>query len=160
MISRNPGERHEICPVKEIPPGGRKLVEVDGLSIGIFNLDGEFHALLNICPHQGAPLCKGEVTGMATSSEVGEYEWERDGQIVRCPWHHWEFDITTGESVFNPHRVRTKTYDVRIEAKSETVEENGMTRQEDRYGTTLEGDEPPVDIFSVNVEDELVVLYV
>ena len=50
--------RHVVATVEEIPPGQRKIVEVAGRSIGIFNVSGEFFALRNRCPHQGGPLCR------------------------------------------------------------------------------------------------------
>jgi 3-phenylpropionate/trans-cinnamate dioxygenase ferredoxin subunit len=106
---------HRICHVSELPPGGRKIVELAGKSIGVFNVGGRFYALRNICPHQFAPLCEGKITGYAPPSAVGEYEWAAAGGIVRCPWHGWEFDITTGRSVFNPNRVRTQSLPVTVE---------------------------------------------
>jgi len=147
--------RHEICPVSEIPPGERRIVEASGLSIGIFNLDGEFYALANVCPHQLADLCAGQIGGLVTAPRVGEYAFERDGQIVRCPRHRWAFDITTGESVFNPH-LRTRTFDV----ETEPTGEDAGSEQRATYGTELHGDEPPIDTYEVEVEDEQVVLYV
>ena len=150
-------EKYEVCSVDELPPGERKIVEVSGLSIGVFNLNGEYYALNNACPHQLADLCKGRLTGVVTSSSVGEFDWERDGQIIQCPWHHWEFDITTGESVFNPH-LRARTYDTEVESKTT----DGEKRDEedvvecDTYGTTLQGDEPPVETYSVEVEEDIV----
>ncbi len=53
---------------------------------------------------------RGPLTGLATGDRPGTPALERAGEIVRCPWHGWEFDIRTGRSVFNPHRVRTKSY--------------------------------------------------
>jgi nitrite reductase/ring-hydroxylating ferredoxin subunit len=151
--------RYEVCPVEELSDGERKIVEVDGLSIGVFNVDGEFYALNNTCPHQLAPLCEGEVTGITSAEAVGEYEWSRDGEIIKCPWHHWAFDITTGKSVFNPHEVRTRTYDVEVES-SQPGDEPSEQRDDPEYGTELAGDEPPVETYDVAVEREIVVLYV
>jgi len=110
---------HEICKVYELPPGERIIIEIGGRSIGVFNVHGEFFALRNTCPHEGAELCKGTITGMNLPSEVGEYNWVRDGEIIRCPWHAWEFDIKTGKSIFNPHKIRVKCYDVEVEANEE-----------------------------------------
>jgi len=110
---------HEICKVSELPPGERIIVEIGNKSIGVFNVHGEFFALRNTCPHEGAELCKGTITGMNLPSEVGEYNWVRDGEIIRCPWHAWEFDIKTGKSIFNPHKVRVKCYDVEVEGSEE-----------------------------------------
>jgi len=110
---------YEVCKVAELPPGGRIIVELDGKSIGVFNVHGEFFALRNTCPHEGAELCKGTITGMNLPSEVGEYKWVRDGEIIRCPWHGWEFDLKTGKSIFNPHKVRVASYDVEVEGGEE-----------------------------------------
>jgi len=158
--------RHELCPATELPPGERIIVEVEGLSIGVFNVDGEYHAVNNVCPHQLAPLCEGTLTGTVTAEEVGEYDWERDGRIIRCPWHNWEFDITTGRSVFNPHAVRTRTYDVSVETANSGCSDcpnsshSSSPADPDDYGTDLAGDPPPVETYEVDVVDEAVVVYV
>ena len=102
--------RFVVCPADELPPGSRRIIEHDGRTIGVFNLGGQLFALKNVCPHKYAPLCEGPVTGLATGDRPGTPALERAGEIVRCPWHGWEFDIRTGRSVFNPHRVRTKSY--------------------------------------------------
>ena len=81
----------------------------------MFNVNGSLYALRNTCPHQGAPLCLGLITGMMAPSRPGEHLWQREGEILRCPWHGWEFDITTGRSVFNPHRTRVRRYEVTVE---------------------------------------------
>ena len=92
-------------------------------------------------PTRGAPLCRGTITGTARSTQPGEIIWERDGQILRCPWHGWEFDIASGRSVFNPHRLRVRTYDVTVEQ------------------TEPEEEDPSVESFDVTVEDGWVVLH-
>lgn len=106
--------KHIIGTVDEIPPGERKLVTVAGREIGIFNIRGEFYALRNRCPHQGGVLCKGRVSGFVTASVPGEYEYTRKGEILRCPWHGWEYDIKTGQSWVDPASVRVRSYDVEI----------------------------------------------
>src|SRR5579883_2376416 len=106
--------RHAVATVGEIPPGSRKLVEVAGRSIGVFNVGGEFFALRNRCPHQGAELCTGTLGGCVTSPAPGEYQLTRPGEILRCPWHGWEFDLRTGRSHFDPRRVRVKSYPVLV----------------------------------------------
>ena len=106
--------RHVVGRVEEIPPGGRKIVRVEGREIGIFNLDGDFYALRNSCPHQAARVCLGRVVGTALPSDVYEFKFGREGRILRCPWHEWEYDIATGESVFDPE-VRIKTYPVDVQ---------------------------------------------
>jgi 3-phenylpropionate/trans-cinnamate dioxygenase ferredoxin subunit len=104
--------RHAVAPIGDVPPGSRKLFTVKGRPIAIFNLDGTFYGLLNRCPHQGGSLCDGIVTGLLQSSAPGQYSYTRKGEIVRCPWHGWEFDIRTGQSYCDPARIRTKTYAV------------------------------------------------
>ena len=111
--------RHIVATVGEIPPGGRKIVEVAGRSIGIFNVGGDFYALRNRCPHQGGPLCEGRLSGFLRSSRPGEYEYSRKGEILRCPWHGWEFDVRTGQSWFDPKRTRVRRYEVTVEAGDE-----------------------------------------
>lgn len=108
--------KYVVATADEIKPGGRKVVEVEGRSIGVFNLDGEFFALLNRCPHQGGPLCEGYVSGALESSGPGQYVYARKGEILRCPWHGWEFDIRTGQSWFNPGRTRVRSYAVAVES--------------------------------------------
>ncbi|MCA9878526.1 MAG: Rieske 2Fe-2S domain-containing protein, partial [Thermomicrobiales bacterium] len=85
--------RYVVAPVDEIPPGERLIVDIAGRSIGVFNVKGEFFALRNRCPHQGGPLCTGPVGGFVSSSGPGDYHLARHGEILRCPWHGWEFDI-------------------------------------------------------------------
>lgn len=106
--------KHVVATVDEIPPGERKIVEIAGRSIGVFNLGGEFFALRNRCPHQGGPLCLGKQSGFIQSAGPGEYEYSRKGEILKCPWHGWEFDIRNGQSWFDPARVRVRQYDVTV----------------------------------------------
>lgn len=105
--------RHVVARVDEIPPGGRKIVRVAGREVGLFNLDGTLYALKNVCPHQGARVCLGKVVGTTLPSAVYEFRYGLEGRILRCPWHEWEYDITTGRSVFDPN-VRIVTYPIEI----------------------------------------------
>jgi nitrite reductase/ring-hydroxylating ferredoxin subunit len=120
--------KHVVATVDEIPPGGRKIVAVAGRSIGVFNLGGEFFALRNSCPHQGGELCRGALSGAVTSRGPGDYAYDRPGEIVRCPWHGWEFDVRTGRSWCDPARLRVRRYDVTIEAGGETTPDDSEER--------------------------------
>jgi nitrite reductase/ring-hydroxylating ferredoxin subunit len=107
-----------IGPARDLRAGSRKIVRIPGVgSVGVFNVAGEYFALKNACPHQGGPLCLGRLTGTTRPhfrpGEAPEIEWIRDGEILRCPWHNWEFDIRTGEAVFNGTK-RVATYPVAI----------------------------------------------
>ena len=114
--------RHVVATTDEIPPGQRKVVTVDGREIVIFNLDGDYVGVLNRCPHQGGRLCDGVVTGHVTSSEPGKIDYSRPGEIIRCPWHGWFFDLRTGQSWGEPERVKTRNYDVAVADGSQLVE--------------------------------------
>jgi len=140
--------RHIVGRVSEFGLGQRQIVEAEGRSIGVFNVDGSFYALKNSCPHQAAPLCLGSIKGMTMPSKPGEYIWAREGEILRCPWHGWEFDITTGRSIFNPHRMRVKAYDVTVESSLAALPD--MATEEDES----------VETFEVSVEDGWIILHV
>ncbi len=107
--------------VEEIPSGERKLIVPfrGRAGIGVFNVNGTYHALRNLCPHKLGPLCTGRVGGRPEavappSAYAGEPAIARDGEIIRCPWHLWEFDIITGRCLVDP-QMRVKTYPVAIE---------------------------------------------
>ncbi len=114
--------RYVVATVDEIPPGGRKIVEVAGRSIGVFNIGGEFYALRNSCPHQGGALCEGRLSGLLLATVPGEYTYTRRGEILRCPWHGWEFDVRTGQSWFDPARTRVRNYPVQVAEGKELAE--------------------------------------
>ncbi len=106
-------QRHPVAVVGEIPPGQRKLVEISGRTIGVFNVHGSYVAVLNLCPHENAPVCLGRLTGTTLNSTPGEFKWGREGEILVCPWHGWEFDITTGECLAD--RRKLHRYPVSVE---------------------------------------------
>jgi 3-phenylpropionate/trans-cinnamate dioxygenase ferredoxin subunit len=108
------GTSYVVARAAELPPGTRKIVEIAGRSIAVFNIGGELYALRNRCPHQGGPLCSGYQFGALSASTPGEYAYERAGEIIRCPWHGWEFDIRTGQSWFDPARMRVRSYPVSV----------------------------------------------
>lgn len=114
--------RHVVAAASEIPPGGRRRIDVAGRAIALFNVDGEFFAILDRCPHQGGSLCGGELIGLLESTEPGDYRYTRRSEILRCPWHGWEFDIRTGKSWCDPERTRTPRYAVAVAAGRELVE--------------------------------------
>ena len=120
--------RYIVGPVEDIAPGQRKIVVPfrGRAGIGVFNVAGTFYALRNLCPHKSGPLCTGAATGrMVADRPPGAdgfgLEWERDGEIIRCPWHLWEFEIATGRCLVD-RRVRVKTYQVVIEDGQIVVE--------------------------------------
>lgn len=114
--------RHILAKAKDIPVGERKLVEVNGRQIAVFNLNGEYFAIQNRCPHEGASLCHGKLVGLVESDEPGQYRFSRAGELLRCPWHGWEFDIKTGKSWFDPKRTKVSRFEVSVKAGCELAE--------------------------------------
>lgn len=106
-------KEYTVGSVDEIPVGSSKIVKIGKQEIGIYNVNGEFYAVRNLCPHKGAPLCRGLVSGTTLPSKPNEYLWGREGEILRCPWHGWEFDLQTGISLIDPN-VRARTYPVEV----------------------------------------------
>jgi nitrite reductase/ring-hydroxylating ferredoxin subunit len=106
-------KRHPVAQAADITPGGRRVVTVGRVEIGIFNVGGEFRAYRNACPHAGAPVCLGRVSGTSLPSGVYEYLYGKEGCILRCPWHGWEFDLRTGEHIVDP---RTRLKEVPLES--------------------------------------------
>ncbi len=113
--------KHVVAAVGDIPPGSRKLTHLNGRAIVVFNLGGTFYALNNRCPHRGGSLHLGIQTGVVQSKEPGRYDYSRRGELVKCPWHGWEFDIRTGQSYCDPKRFRARAYPVNVEPGSSVV---------------------------------------
>jgi 3-phenylpropionate/trans-cinnamate dioxygenase ferredoxin subunit len=114
--------RHVVARVEEIPPGSRKIVTVRGREIGVFNVGGDFHGLINRCPHQGAELCRGEIVSRLVAPVPGDYRLTRQGEMLRCPWHCWEFDIRTGQSLCDPNSVQARAFNVEVAPGTALVE--------------------------------------
>ena len=114
--------RHVIAALDELPPGTRKRVLIDNRPVLVLNIKGELFALSDTCPHRGASLAGGVLTGHVVSTSPGEYAYSRSGEILRCPWHAWEFDVRTGRSWCDPKRMRLMQLDVSVEAGATLVE--------------------------------------
>lgn len=101
--------RHKIGGTDQISEGEGICVEVDGIEVAVFNLEGEFHAIQNRCIHKNAPLCKaGRQKKNAPECEVptrGRVNVE--SSTVNCPWHWWEWDLKTGSNPVNDMQMRT-----------------------------------------------------
>jgi len=146
----------EICrrPLAEVPPGGRKIVEIAGRAVGVFNLDGEIFALRNRCPHQGGARCTGRLSGFLQAAVPGECNYSRQGEVLRCPWHGWEFDVRTGLSWFDPVRTRVRSYEARVTPGTALVAEAqapgpGLVQGPyvaETYQVSVEEDHIPVEI--------------
>ena len=112
-------KRAVALPLAELPPGTSTTVKAFGTTVAVFNVEGQVFALSNHCPHHGGPLCHGRISGAVLPSQPYEYRYGREGRVLICPWHGWEFDIESGRTIFDPS-VRVKIYEARIE-KGEIV---------------------------------------
>jgi nitrite reductase/ring-hydroxylating ferredoxin subunit len=89
----------------EIPHGAcARIALPNGEELAVFNIDGEYYAIDNICPHKGAPLSEGQICG----------------HVVECALHGWQFDVRTGECLTVPERL--KTYKVVVENREPVIE--------------------------------------
>ncbi len=95
----------KVAEVGSIKNGEGISVEIEGKLIAIFNCDGRFYATDNGCPHRGGPLGEGLL----------------EGTVVICPWHGWEYDVTSGECLTNP-KVRIQAYPVKVEGSDVLVD--------------------------------------
>jgi len=95
----------KVASLGELSPGQGKLVRVEGAEIALFNVNGTYHALGAVCPHEGGPLHEGEV----------------EGDCVICPWHAFDFKVTTGESGADPD-LRVPIYAVAVRGADICIE--------------------------------------
>lgn len=88
----------KVAKKSEVPVDTGKCVEVNGREIALFNVEGKIFAIYHVCPHQGGPLAEGGI----------------EGSVVTCPWHGWQFNVTTGVCTFN-ESVKQPIYSVKEE---------------------------------------------
>ena len=97
-----------VAPAADIDSGSCRVVEADGTRIAVYNLDGEFHAIEDVCTHDGGELASGAVDG---------------GEVI-CPRHGARFCIRTGEALCAPAYEPTAKLPVRIENGIVQVRDN------------------------------------
>jgi nitrite reductase/ring-hydroxylating ferredoxin subunit len=107
-------EKTLVCRAEDVIPGNPRIVKIRTLSVGLFRVGDDIHAMLNVCPHKGAPLCEGPQCGTTAWSESADFISHRDNEIVRCAWHGWEFDIRSGASLVDP-TVKARIFPVTVE---------------------------------------------
>lgn len=106
--------RHEVTSVDNLDAGERIIVEIDGVEIAVFCIDGEYYAVANYCVHQSGPLCTGELTGHVTIADDGwDWKYADTEQMISCPWHGWKFDVTTGNNL-QDDRYKVPTYETEV----------------------------------------------
>jgi len=99
------GRRVKVASVGEVETGQGRVVEANGKTLALFNVDGVFYAMDNACAHRGGPLGEGDL----------------DGTIVTCPWHAWRWDVKSGANVNNP-ALRVACFPVVVENGAVFVE--------------------------------------
>jgi nitrite reductase (NADH) small subunit len=97
--------RVRVAAVDELGAGEGRVVETGGRTVALFNVDGAYHCIDNVCPHRGGPLGEGDL----------------EGRVVTCPWHAWRWDVTSGANVNNPV-VRVPAFPVTVVDGSVFVE--------------------------------------
>ena len=114
-----------IGPASEFGDPGRKLIDSDGVEVGVFKIGGGFYAYLNHCPHMGGPACQGKM--MPKVEEIIADDRTSKGQAfsktqinIVCPWHAFEFDARTGIHVGNP-KMRLRPMQVRVSDDGDVI---------------------------------------
>lgn len=90
----------DVALLKDFPPGTRDVVDVDGVQVAVFNLDGQLHAIEDICTHDGGELASGEL----------------ENGVIICPRHGARFSLITGEVLGPPAYEAVHVFPLRVEA--------------------------------------------
>jgi nitrite reductase/ring-hydroxylating ferredoxin subunit len=102
------------CKAAEVAVGKPRIVTIGRIRVGIFQLEDGYAALLNICPHRAGNLCEGPVSGTNRQTDKTEFVYERAGELIRCAWHGWEFDIRSGKCLVD-EKLRARTFPVHVD---------------------------------------------
>lgn len=95
----------KVAKKSQLEAGRGTIVEVEGNSIALFSIEGKIFAIKNVCPHATGPVGEGDL----------------EGKVVTCPWHGWQFDVTSGANQMNPE-IKVETYPVKIEGEDVLVQ--------------------------------------
>jgi nitrite reductase/ring-hydroxylating ferredoxin subunit len=108
LVTVGPAERFRI--------GEFQIVTVDDREVGVIRLpDGSFRAVLNACPHRGAPVCGGLVGGTWPPCDRTRLEFSLDQRVLVCPWHGWQFDLRTGVELFRSRPARLRLFETSVD---------------------------------------------
>lgn len=112
-----------VCQIEDIEPGKMKSDKLGIIPIVICRTqDGEFYAYANRCLHQGAPLSEGALMGENKRTNThGEYDYIKEGEILRCPWHGMEYDVKNGGCMLADPSQKLREFDVTIEDNNVVV---------------------------------------
>ncbi len=135
--------RHVVARVGEIALDAIKQIMVRRREIGAFHGNGEYFALPNRCPYEGASLYRGKLVSLVESDMPGEYCISRRGEMLKCSWHGWEFDARTGQWWCDPTTAYRKRYGVMVESGKQ-LEKNLYVAH--TFAVTVEGQYIVVEI--------------
>lgn len=112
-----------VCHKNDLAPGQMTSAQLGPIRVVVIRaMDGTLHALAAKCLHQGGPLDRGKIyEHTVTTADVGQYVMDPDREILKCPWHGYEYDIRTGQTVFDETRC-LQTFVSREEGDQITVE--------------------------------------
>jgi nitrite reductase/ring-hydroxylating ferredoxin subunit len=125
----------DVGAIDDFEEGRVRMVRIQGREIGLFRWSNAFFAVRNICPHESGPLCNGPLEHQIISSEVGTLSVDPEVPVLTCPWHGWEFNLLSGQSLTDP-AYRVAVYPVRIDAGRVLVE-LGRSREGETPGAKL-----------------------
>jgi nitrite reductase (NADH) small subunit len=108
-------DRHLVGRVEDFPEGEFRIFELAGRPVGVVRAGETIYACRNRCPHQGAEICRGPVSGTMQPSRPFEYSYSDEVAVVSCPWHRWEFGLGDGASYGKVTKKRLVTYPVEVE---------------------------------------------
>jgi 3-phenylpropionate/trans-cinnamate dioxygenase ferredoxin subunit len=106
-------QRFKVGGSSDFAVARMQFADLDGRDVGIIRLrSGELRAIMNRCPHKGAPICKGMVGGVWESSGPGDITHDQSREVLVCPWHGFEFDLKTGKEVFWNRPASLRMYSI------------------------------------------------
>src|SRR5262249_12524142 len=103
----------DVGPVEAFPAKQMRIVDVGARQIGVVRWGDRVFALDNLCMHQGGPVCQGVLSARLTAESPGELTLDDAAPTLACPWHGWEFDLSTGRALLDA-KLRLRTFAARI----------------------------------------------
>lgn len=104
---------NDIGSVRDFPDREVSVVSIGRTELGIIRWDDRIYAISAVCSHQGGPLCRGVLAGRLTACRPGDMTLQDAAPVIACPWHGWEFDVGTGEAIWDPS-VRVRIFPVAV----------------------------------------------
>ena len=116
--------KYHVCSEQDIQPGNKRTYTVKNVPVVVVRSNnGEFHAIYGFCPHQHSPLGEGVLVGVTEAAQPGDtLGYQRVGEILRCPWHGFSFDVVTGRCLSVPDKLRVRTYPLTVDEHEVFIE--------------------------------------